>query len=230
MKQIESENDTVQSEAIKYLADIVSKLPSAQVEIIFEKILQYITNLDLVEKKRERYGACAATVIHQAAEEFGHKLENLFLKSIVKLLEFKDRKTEIEIILINIITEFIKKWPNVAAHLKYDRKNLVIYLLKNVETKSKLEIIKKSENCIGKLSLIGQRDVLDIILNDKDWGLVVSLSRNKNKTKIENLKQLRNGLLCLSQILRTHNVELRHWIKPITTLLIEIVNQFKSYE
>lgn len=48
MKQIESENDTVQSEAIKYLADIVSKLPSAQVEIIFEKILQYITNLDLI--------------------------------------------------------------------------------------------------------------------------------------------------------------------------------------
>lgn len=31
MKQIESENDTVQSEAIKYLADIVPNLPSTQV-------------------------------------------------------------------------------------------------------------------------------------------------------------------------------------------------------
>lgn len=39
MKQIESENDTVQSEAIKYLAEIVPKLPSDQVEIIYEKIL-----------------------------------------------------------------------------------------------------------------------------------------------------------------------------------------------
>lgn len=67
MKQIESENDTVQSEAIKYLADIVPKLPSAQVELIFEKILEFIVNLNLHEKKRERYGACAATVIHQAA-------------------------------------------------------------------------------------------------------------------------------------------------------------------
>ena len=28
MKQVDSDNDTVQSEAIKYLADIVSKLPS----------------------------------------------------------------------------------------------------------------------------------------------------------------------------------------------------------
>ncbi len=106
----------------------------------------------------------------------------------------------------------------------------MIYLLKNVETKSKLEIIKKSENCIGKLSLIGQRDVLDIILNDKDWGLINSLSRNKSKKTIDNLKQLRNVLLCLSQILRTHNVELRHWIKPLALLLIEIINQFKSYE
>jgi len=57
--------------------------------------LEYITSVELVEKKRERYGACAATVIHQAAEEHGHKLENLFLKSITKLLEFKDKKTEI---------------------------------------------------------------------------------------------------------------------------------------
>ena len=44
MKQIESENDTVQSEAIKYLADIVPKLPSEQVELIFQKILGHITN------------------------------------------------------------------------------------------------------------------------------------------------------------------------------------------
>jgi hypothetical protein len=68
------------------LADIVPKLPSGQVEIIFEKILEYIINLNLHEKKRERYGACAATVIHQAAEQYGHKLENLFLKSISRLL------------------------------------------------------------------------------------------------------------------------------------------------
>ena len=67
MKQIESESDTVQSEAIKYLADIVPSLPSEQVELIYEKILEHITHIGESEKKRERYGACAATVIHQAA-------------------------------------------------------------------------------------------------------------------------------------------------------------------
>mgnify|MGYP000339046958 CR=1 FL=1 len=92
MKQVASENDTVQSEAIKYLADIVPSLPSEEVEVIFEKILDNITRLEESEKKRERYGACAATVIHQAAEEYGSKLGNLFLKSIQKLLQHQDKK------------------------------------------------------------------------------------------------------------------------------------------
>lgn len=157
MKQIESQNDTVQSEAIKYLADIVPKLPHDQVELIFEKILQHITNLDEAEKQRERYGACAATVIHQAAEANGCKLENLFTKSVENLLQHKDRKTELEIILINIITEFLRKWPNVASRLHYDRKALLLYLLRNVEFKSKLDIIKRSETCLGKLGMILDR-------------------------------------------------------------------------
>jgi hypothetical protein len=57
-------------------------LPSQQVEEIFRKILEHITDLNETEKKRERYGACAATVIHQAAEENGRKLENLCIKSV----------------------------------------------------------------------------------------------------------------------------------------------------
>lgn len=42
----------MQSEAIKYLADIIPKLPSEQVELIFEKILEHISNLHESEKKR----------------------------------------------------------------------------------------------------------------------------------------------------------------------------------
>ena len=135
MKQIDSENDTVQSEAIKYLADIVAKLPSQQVEIIFDKILSYVVDLHLTDKKRERYGACAASVIHHAAPVEGPKLENLFLKSIKKLLEYQDKKSDIEMILITIITEFLKKWPNVASRLAFDRRSLIIYLLRNVQVK-----------------------------------------------------------------------------------------------
>ncbi len=44
--------------------------------------MEHITDLNETEKKRERYGACAATVIHQAAEENGRKLENLCIKSV----------------------------------------------------------------------------------------------------------------------------------------------------
>jgi hypothetical protein len=223
MKQIESENDTVQSEAIKYLADIVPKLPSAQVELIFEKILEYIVSANLHEKKRERYGACAATVIHQAAEEHGHKLENLFLKSITRLLEFKDRKTEIEIILIGIITEFLKKWPTVAAQLQFDRENLILYLLKNVQVKSKLDIIKKSETCLGKLALTLPRPHIEKLLNQADWGLLRFIERSRGRNGEDSLKQLRNGLLCLNQVIRTNNVELRFWVRDAALLLVGIV-------
>ncbi len=70
-----------------------------------------------------------------------------------------------EVILISIITEFIKKWPIVASNLNFDRHSLIIYLLKNIEVKSKLEIIKKSENCLGKLSIIVNRELINIVLN-----------------------------------------------------------------
>lgn len=74
--------------------------------------------------------------------------------------------------MISIITEFIKKWPMVASQLKFDRNNLIIYLLKNIEVKSKLDIIKKSEICLGKLTLILNKDLVNTLLNEKDWGLV----------------------------------------------------------
>jgi hypothetical protein len=150
------------------------------------------------------------------------------LKSIARLLEFKDKKTEVEIILISIITEFIKKWPIVASQLNFDRSNLIIYLLKNIEVKSKLDIIKKSENCLGKLTVIINRDLINVLLNDRDWGLIQFIGKNNKKASLDNLKQLRNGLMCLTQIIKTNNVELRFWIKDISLLLVEVINHFKA--
>lgn len=230
MKQIESQNDTVQSEAIKYLADIVPKMPSKQVELIFKKILEHITNLQEGEKKRERYGACAATVIHQAAQEHGRKLENLFLKSVENLLAFRDKKTELEIILISIITEFVRKWPIVTTHLHYDRKGLVLYLLKNIQFKGKLDIIKKSETCLGKVALVLDRDMVNVVLNDPDWGLLRFIVSSHTKLTLDSLKNARNGLLALAQIIKTHNIELRFWAKDIAHILLAVVNQFKSHD
>ena len=100
--------------------------------------------MKLADRKRERYGACAASVIHHAAPVEGPKLENLFLKSIKRLLEYQDRKSDIEMMLITIITEFIKKWPNVANGLSFERRMLVLYLLRNVQVKEKLDIIKRT--------------------------------------------------------------------------------------
>jgi hypothetical protein len=208
----------------------VPRLPIEEVEEIYKKILEHITHLEESEKKRERYGACAATVIHQAPEEYGKKMGNLYLKSIENLLRFQDKKTELEVILINIITEFIRKWPNEAGRLNYDRRGLLIYLLKNVHLKSKLDIIKKSESCLGKIALILDRDLINLALNDSNWGLLRFITRNIQTSGVESLKHARNGLLCLSQMLKSHNIELRYWAKEMAHLLLNVVNQFKESE
>ena len=129
------------------------------------------------------------------------------------MLQNQDKKVELEIILINIITEFIRKWPNVAAKLQYDRKSLLLYLLRNIETKSKLDLIKKSETCIGKLALVINKDLINVALKDGSWGLLAFIEQNSRKSSQEALKQARNGLLCLSQILKSHNNDLRFWVK-----------------
>lgn len=106
------------------------------------------------------------------------------MKSITRLLEFKDRKTELEIILIGIITEFIKKWPGVASQLKFDRASLVAYLLKNVQVKAKLDIIKKSETCLGKLALILSKERIEQLLVDRDWGLLRFIERGRGRSDL----------------------------------------------
>jgi len=80
------------------------------------------------------------------------------------------------------------------------------------------------------LAVIADKDILDIILNDQDWGLVNYIFKNKSKKSVDNLKQLRNGLLCLSQVIRTLNIELRHWIRGISLQLIEVINEFKGVD
>ena len=115
-----------------------------------------------------------------------------------------------------------------AARLTYDRRNLLIYLLRNVQLKNKLEIIKKSESCLGKIALILDRDLINLALNDANWGLLRFISRNISKLTLDTFKQARNGLLCLSQILKSHNIELRYWAKETAHLLLNTINQFKN--
>ena len=134
----------MQSEAIECLAQIVPKLPSDQIELIFQRILSQTTNTNETEKKRKNYGACAIKVIHQAAEEFGKLLQNLLVKSISLLLELKDKNNELEAILIGVMTEFVRKWPNIAAQSEYNTEVLTLYLLKNVQYKSNFDLIQKS--------------------------------------------------------------------------------------
>lgn len=67
-------------------------------------------------------------------------------------------------------------------------------------------------------------------LNDKEWGLLNFISKSSSKVSLDNLKQTRNGLFCLSQIIKTHNIELRYWAKETSHLLLRIINQYKNFD
>lgn len=83
---------------------------------------------------------------------------------------------------------------------------------------------------MGKLALVLDRDLVEVALSDKDWGLLRFIARNQGVTSGEGLKHTRNGLLCLSQILKSHNIELRYWAKQMAHLLLNTVNSFKGSE
>ena len=61
-------------------------------------------------------------------------LSKLFIQSIEQLMKSKGENTDIEMLLLNVITEFTRKWPNVAGNknVKFNREALINYLLKNI--------------------------------------------------------------------------------------------------
>lgn len=73
-------------------------------------------------------------MIHLAPDELGMTLSNLFVQSIDQLMKSKGENVDIEMLLLNVITEFTRKWPNVAGNknVKFDREALVEYLLVNI--------------------------------------------------------------------------------------------------
>lgn len=73
-------------------------------------------------------------------------------------------------------------------------------------------------------------DHINLLLNEQDFGLIKFIRVNKGVMSLDNLKQERNGLLCLTQIIRTHNVELRFWIKVLALLLVDVINTYRMSE
>ena len=99
-------------------------------------------------------------MIHLAPEDFGHALSDLFVESIKQLMLANTMNPEIEMLLLNVVTEFTRKWPNIAGSrdVKFDRVGFIFYLLKNIEKSSKLMLIRKSDGTLSKLSLIFTRN------------------------------------------------------------------------
>lgn len=103
-----------------------------------------------------------------------------------------------------------------------------MYLLRNVAAKSKLEIVKKSETALGKVALILPKNLLETLFDHKDYGILISLQSLAGKMDLESMKKIRNQLLCLANVLKTHNSEIKYWAKKIAQLLIKIIQDYKN--
>ena len=93
-----------------------------------------------------------------------------------------------------------------------------------------MDIIKKTEYCLGKLTAVLDRDNINLLLNEANWGLMHFIQKSAATETDSSLVKLRNGLLCLCQVIRTHNLEIRHWIKGCAMVQCDIINRFKGWE
>lgn len=71
--------------------------------------------------------------------------------------------------------------------------------------------------------------MINLALNDPEWGLLNFITKSHSNLTVEALKHARNGLLCLAQIIKTHNIEVRHWAKDIAHLLQTVIDKFKRH-
>lgn len=102
--------------------------------------------------------------------------------------------------------------------------------MRNIAVKSKLEIVKKSETALGKVGIILPKNLLETLFDHKDYGLLVSLQNHTGKEDLESMKKIRNGLLCLANVLKTHNSEIKYWTKRIAQMLLKIIHDYKNNE
>ena len=77
---------------------------------------------------------------------------------------------------------------------------------------------------MGKVAQILPKNILESLFEHQSFGILNFLQANCGHFDTERMKRMRNGLLCLSNVLKTHNGEIKYWAKKIAQLLIKSIN------
>jgi hypothetical protein len=112
----------------------------------------------------------------------------------------------------------------------FDREKLIEYLLRNIESSMKLQLVKKSDGALSKLSLIFNKNNIDFLLNSPSFGLLDFIRTNKNASSEQEMKYLRNGTLTLANILKTQNHELKYWIREVIPLCTDVIKFYGNQD
>lgn len=82
---------------------------------------------------------------------------------------------------------------------------LIEILLKNVQSSSKLDLIRKSDVALEKLAAVFDKGNFEFTLDHKQFGILRFITEHKKSNDEESLKQLKNGIACLDHLVHAHN-------------------------
>jgi hypothetical protein len=82
LKQVGSQSFAVHSAAIRFLAEMVPKLPPQELVHVFNETISAIAKVHTPAERREVFSTAAGTMIHLAPDEHGTALSHLLVQSI----------------------------------------------------------------------------------------------------------------------------------------------------
>lgn len=100
--------------------------------------------------------------------------------------------------------------------------------MKNVQSSSKLDLIRKSDVALEKLAAIFDKSNFEFTFDHKQFGILRFITEHENSHDEESLKQLKNGIACLDHLVHAHNREMKPWVKNIAKICVKLVNLYKN--
>lgn len=137
LNQLDSDEKSLQNNAIKCMAEIISKLSTNNSKRIVDRIVMRITKPGSKQAKEmaDIYANGLVTIIKEVGYQCGYQLKDLVKVTVDAIYDVKEKipnqaeSVETQLHLINVVEAFIAKWPKIIDTIQFDKTRFVLYLL-----------------------------------------------------------------------------------------------------
>ena len=127
LSHLDSDDKGLQNNAVRSLADIISKLSTPNCIRVVDRIISRITKAETKQAKElvEIYANGLVTIIKEVGYEYGYQLKDLVKMTVDGIFTIKGQWTAqkdeqnvmIQLNLVNIAEAFIAKWPKIIENV-----------------------------------------------------------------------------------------------------------------